>query len=126
MSVLFAKFRSEIFGMIGVLAVCGVGALIVAWLHIQRQDDQISTQATQITALADANKGWVIYMKRRDQLRDAEQRNTLLLQDKLTLIEGQNAANAAQLQKLRDENAEVREYLSRPIPADLRRLLDKK
>lgn len=126
MSVLFAKFRSEIFGMIGVLAVCGVGALIIAWLHIQRQDDQISTQATQITALADANKGWVIYMKRRDQLRDAEQRNTLLLQDKLTLIEGQNAANAAQLQKLRDENAEVREYLSRPIPADLRRLLDKK
>lgn len=126
MSALFAKFRSEIFGMIGVLAVCGVGALIIAWLHIQRQDDQISTQATQITALADANKGWVIYMKRRDQLRDAEQRNTLLLQDKLTLIEGQNAANAAQLQKLRDENAEVREYLSRPIPADLRRLLDKK
>ncbi|EJU11739.1 hypothetical protein LH128_17367 [Sphingomonas sp. LH128] len=126
MSVLFAKFRSEIFGMIGVLAVCGVGALIIAWLHIQRQDDQISTQATQITALADANKGWVVYMKRRDQLRDAEQRSTLLLQDKLTLIEGQNAANAAQLQKLRDENAEVREYLSRPIPADLRRLLDKK
>ncbi|AOR76351.1 hypothetical protein BES08_05950 [Novosphingobium resinovorum] len=110
--------------MVGVLAVCGVGAGIIGYLHIQRQNDQIAAKDRYIGDLAEANKGWVTYMKRRDQLRDLEQRNVILLQDKLTLIDGQNTALSAQIEQLEESNAEVRELMSRRLPADLRRLLE--
>ncbi|PNU05799.1 hypothetical protein [Novosphingobium guangzhouense] len=121
---LLTSIKSELFAMVGVLAVCGIGAGIVGWMHIQRQDDQLATRDAQISRLAEANKNWGAWERRQNQLRDLEQRNVLLLQDKLALIQSQNAAAAMQLQKLRDENAEVREYMSRPIPAELRRLLN--
>lgn len=121
---LLTPIKSELFAMVGVLAVCGVGAGIIGYLHIQRQNDQLATKDRQIGKLVEANKGWFVYMKRRDQLRDLEQRNVLLLQDKLALIDGQNTALATQIKQLEQSNAEVRELMSRRLPDDLRRLLE--
>lgn len=123
---LLAPFKSELFAMVGVLAVCGIGATIAGYLHIQRQNDQIAAKEVQIDGLVAANKGWAAHAAEQNRLRALEQRNALLLEDKLALIEQQNTAAAAQLKELEAGNAEVREYMSRPIPADLRRLLDKK
>lgn len=123
---LFKQFRSQIFAMVGVLAVCGLGATLIAWLHIQRQNDQLETKEAQIGELVATNKGWAAHAAEQNRLRELEQRNVLLLEDKLALIEQQNTAAATQLKELETSNAEVKEYLSRPIPADLRRLLDKK
>lgn len=118
-------WKSELFAMVGVLAVCGIGATIAGYLHIQRQNDQIETLDGRVGDLVIANKGWAARAAEQDRLRALEQKNALLLQDKLALIEQQNTAAAAQLKQLEATNAEVKEYLSRPIPADLRRLLQK-
>jgi len=119
-------WKSELFAMVGVLAVCGIGATIAGYLHIQRQNDQIENLDARVGDLVVANKGWAARVAEQDRLRGLEQKNVLLLQDKLALIEQQNTAAAAQLKQLEATNAEVKEYLSRPIPADLRRLLDKR
>ncbi|PZQ55792.1 MAG: hypothetical protein DI555_07130 [Novosphingobium pentaromativorans] len=124
MKLLFAKFRSEIFGMIGVLAVCGVGALIIAWLHIQRQDDQLEAKEERIEGLVTANKGWALHAAEQDRLRALEQKNTLLLQDKVDLIEKQGVASAAQIKDLEQSNEEVRRLMAQRLPADLRKLLE--
>jgi hypothetical protein len=123
---LLTPFKSELFAMVGVVAVCGIGATVAGYLHIQRQNDQIETLDTRVGDLVIANKSWAARAAEQDRLRGLEQKNVLLLQDKLALIEQQNTAAAAQLKQLEATNAEVKEYLSRPIPADLRRLLDKK
>lgn len=125
-SNLITPFKSELLAMVGVLAICGIGATIAGYLHIQRQNKQIETLDTRVGDLVTANKGWAARAADQDRLRALEQKNVLLLQDKLSLIEQQNTAAAAQLKQLEATNAEVKEYLSRPIPADLRRLLDKK
>ena len=122
---LLTPFKSELFAMVGVVAVCGIGATVAGYLHIQRQNDQIETLDTRVGDLVIANKSWAARAAEQDRLRGLEQKNVLLLQDKLALIEQQNTAAAAQLKQLEATNAEVKEYLSRPIPADLRRLLEK-
>ncbi|MBO9724299.1 MAG: hypothetical protein J7530_07990 [Novosphingobium sp.] len=123
---LLSPWKSELFAMVGVLAVCGIGATIAGYLHIQRQNDQIATLDKRNSDLVTANKGWASHAAEQDRLRALEHKNVLLLEDKLALIEQQNTATAAQLKQLEATNAEVKEYLSRPIPADLRRLLEKK
>ena len=125
LSNLITPFKSELLAMIGVLAICGIGAAVAAYLHIQRQNDEIETLDTRVGDLVTANKGWVARVAEQDRLRAEEQKNVLLLQDKLALIEQQNTDAAVQLKQLEAANAEVKEYLSRPIPADLRRLLEK-
>jgi hypothetical protein len=126
LSKLIAPIKSELLAMVGVVAICGIGATIAGYLHIQRQNDQIATLDKRNADLVTANKGWANRVAEQDRLRAQEQKNVLLLQDKLALIEQQNTAAAAQLKQLEATNAEVKEYLSRPIPADLRRLLEKK
>lgn len=126
MIAILNQFRSQIFAMVGVVAVAGVGASTIAWLHIQDQRHQIAAQSRQIDELAEANKGWADHAAALTRLRALEQRNVLLLQDKLALIEAQNTSAARQLNELEASNAQVREYMSRPIPADLRRLLAEK
>jgi hypothetical protein len=123
---LLAPYRSQIFAMVGVLAVSGIGASIIGWMQIQRQNDQIADKDGKIDELVTTNKGWAAHAAEQDRLRALEHKNVLLLEDKLALIEQQNAAAAVQLKDLEASNAEVKEYLSRPIPADLRRLLEKK
>ncbi|MFC0684624.1 hypothetical protein [Novosphingobium clariflavum] len=121
---LLAPFKSELFAMVGVLAVCGVGATVAGYLHIQRQNDQIEAKDARIGELLNTNKQWAAHSAEQDRLRALEQRNTLLLQDKLALIEQQNVAASAQLKELETSNAEVRELMGRRLPDDLRRLLE--
>jgi len=125
LSSLTEQFRSHIFAMVGVMAVCGLGASTIAWLHIQRQNDALDVKDAQIGALVDVNKSWVAHAAEQNRLRALEQTNVLLLEDKLALIQQQNTAAAAQLKEMEASNAEVKEYMSRRIPADLRRLLEK-
>ncbi|WP_313437328.1 hypothetical protein [Novosphingobium sp.] len=110
--------------MVGVLAVCGIGATIAGYLHIQRQNDQIGTLDKRNAELVTANKGWASRIAEQDRLRALEQKNALLLQDKLALIEKQGVASAAQIQQLEKSNAEVRELMARRLPDDLRRVLE--
>ncbi|MGO4167874.1 hypothetical protein [Novosphingobium sp. YAF33] len=121
---LLTPFKSELFAMVGVLAVCGIGATIAAYLHIQRQNDQIETLDGRVGDLVIANKGWAARYAEQDRLRVLEQENVLLLQDKLDLIEQQGVASAAQLKQLEKTNAEVRELMARRLPPELRRLLE--
>jgi hypothetical protein len=117
-------WKSELFAMVGVLAVCGIGATIAGYLHIQRQNDQIGTLDKRNAELVTANKGWSSRVAEQDRLRALEQKNALLLQDKLSLIEQQGVASAAQIQQLEKSNAEVRELMARRLPDDLRRVLE--
>ncbi|WP_395326952.1 hypothetical protein WBP06_09555 [Novosphingobium sp. BL-8H] len=121
---LLTPWKSELFAMVGVLAVCGVGATIAGYLHIQRQNEQIEAKDARIGDLVTANKGWAAHSAEQDRLRALEQQNVLLLQDKLALIEQQNTAAAVQLKELENSNAEVRELMARRLPDDLRRLLE--
>lgn len=120
-----APYRSQMFALVGVLAVCGVGATSVAWLYIRLQGERIAAQASRIDGLVEANTQWAAHARDADRLRALEQKNVLLLQDRLALIQAQNAATASQLKQLEATNAEVRDYLARPVPADLRRLLER-
>ncbi|WP_159983740.1 MULTISPECIES: phage holin family protein [unclassified Novosphingobium] len=45
-----APFKSELFAMVGVLAVCGIGATIIGYLHIQRQNDPIAAKESRSMA----------------------------------------------------------------------------
>lgn len=117
-------WKSELFAMVGVLAVCGIGATIAGYLHIQRQNDQIETLDVRVGDLVTANQGWAARYAEQDRLRALEQKNALLLQDKLGLIEQQGVASAAQIKQLEKSNAEVRELMARRLPADLRRVLE--
>lgn len=121
---LLSPFRSQIIAGVGVLAVCGVGATCIAWIHIQRLNDQIETRDGRIEGLEATNKNWAAHAAEQDRLRSLEQQNVLLLQDKLALIEQQNTSAAAQLKDLETSNAEVRELMAQRLPADLRRLLE--
>lgn len=117
-------WKSELFAMVGVLAVCGIGATIAGYLHIQRQNDQIGTLDKRNAELVTANKGWASRVAEQDRLRALEQKNALLLQEKLALIEQQGVASAAQIQQLEKSNAEVRDLMARRLPDDLRRVLE--
>ncbi|WP_277666511.1 hypothetical protein, partial [Novosphingobium lindaniclasticum] len=118
LSNLITPFKSELLAMIGVLAICGIGATVAAYLHIQRQNDQIATLDTRVGDLVSANKGWADRYAEQDRLRALEQKNVLLLQDKLALIEQQGVASSAQIKELEKSNAEVRELMARRLPPD--------
>ncbi|MGH6746603.1 hypothetical protein [Novosphingobium sp.] len=124
LSNLIAPIKSELLAMVGVVAICGIGATIAGYLHIQRQNAQIETLDTRIGDLVIANKGWAARATEQDRLRALEQKNVLLLQDKLALIEQQGVASAAQLKQLEKTNAEVRELMARRLPPELRRMLE--
>lgn len=119
-----APFKSELFAMIGVLAVCGLGAAVIAYCHIQQQRHTIEVQSERIGDLVATNKGWAKWASDQQHLRDLEQENTRLLQDKLALIESDLSEASVQLDNLEQSNAEVKELLGRRLPADLRRLLE--
>ncbi|USA39609.1 hypothetical protein NCF86_00145 [Pelagerythrobacter marinus] len=119
-----APFRSHIIAMVGVLAVCGIGAAIIAWQHIQAQNRTIEAKDARIGDLVSVNDRWAAWAAQQQKLRDLEQRNTRLLQDQLAAIEQASAAQSEQLRELEASNAEVKELLGRKLPADLRRVLE--
>jgi len=119
-----APFKSQIFAMVGVIAVAGIGASIIAYVHIQSQRETIKAQDDRIGDLVTINKDWSTWARQQQRLRNLEQRNVLLLQDQLAAIEARSAEQSEQLKALEASNAEVKEFLGRRIPDDLRRLLE--
>lgn len=118
--------RSHLLGAIGVVAVCGIVVSTIAGFYIREQRAELHTKDAVIARKDDQIDGLAKSVNLMLRVRELEQENTRLLQDKLTLIEGQSAAMSQQLKALEASNAEVKEYMSRPIPADLRRLLEQK
>lgn len=127
MSKLFTwltPWKSHIFAMVGVVAVAGIGASIIAYAHIKSQRETISAQHDRIGELVEVNQDWATWADQQQRLRELEQENTLLLQEHLAAIEARAARQSEQLEQLEASNAEVKELLGRRLPADLKRLLE--
>lgn len=116
---LLTPAKAQILGLLGVLAVCGVGGAIIASIHIGRQNDQIET-------LTATNRLWSENWKKMNAVRELEQANTLALQSKLDRISNDAAGDTERLKKLEAQNAEVKALLGTRLPADLRGLLNKR
>lgn len=114
---LWAPIRPHLFGVIGVIAVAGLFSSVAAYAYIRKQSDLIEAQDARIGSLVNTIDAQVA-------LRRLEQENTRLLQDKIALIEQRSSDMSSQLKELEASNAEVKEYMARRIPDDLRRLLD--
>lgn len=123
---LIAPYRPHIIGAIGVLMVCGIMSTAVAWLHIKAQGRTIAAQVQTIEEKDRTISGLGRAIRAQVALRRLEQRNTLLLQDKVALIEAQSSDMSNKIKELEASNAEVREFMARPIPDDLRRLLEER
>ncbi len=123
---LIAPWRPHIFGAIGVLMVCGLVSTALAWFHIRAQGRTIAAQMQTIETKDRTIDGLGRAIRAQVTLRRLEQRNTLLLQDKVALIEAQSSDMANKINELEAHNAEVREFMARPIPDDLRRLLEER
>lgn len=129
MGKLFAwlvPYKSHIFAMVGVVAVAGIGASVIAYVHIKSQRETIDAQGARIDDLVEINTGWQVWAGKQQQIRALEQANTQLLQDNLALIQSRSAEQSEQLKKLESSNAEVRELLGQRLPADLRSLLEQR
>ncbi|NIJ37930.1 hypothetical protein FHR22_002633 [Sphingopyxis panaciterrae] len=118
--------RSHLLGAIGVVAVCGIVMSTIAGFYIRQQNQTIRAKDAVIAHKEAQVDGLAKSVASMAALRELEHRNARLLQEKLTLIETQSVEMSDQLRKLEASNAEVKEYMSRPIPADLRRLLEQK
>lgn len=121
---LLGAYSSHLIGAMGVLAVCGIGATILAGIHISAQRQTIAAQTKTITAKDKTIDQLGAAVNAQIALRDLEQQNTLALQETITQIEAQSSAMQTQIQELEATNAQVRDFMARPIPDDLRRLLD--
>lgn len=120
------NIRSHLLGAVGVIAACGLVVSAAAYFYIRQQNQTIAAKNAVIAHKEAQVDGLVKSFDTMSKLRELEHENSRLLQEKLTLIETQSVEMSDQLKKLEASNAEVKEYMSRPIPADLRRLLEQK
>lgn len=126
MSVLTPGIRSHLFGAVGVLAVCGLATTGVAYIHIRQQNKTIETQSDRIGDLVKTNKSWATWAAQQQKIRAIEQQNTEALQNQIALIENHSADMAQRIKELEASNAQIKEYMSRPVPLELKRLLQQK
>ena len=122
---LFAPWRPYLIGLVGVIAVCGIGMSVASYMIIGEKNERIAATDQRVKDMTEALTSLTEATNAVLALREVEQENTRLLQDKLALLDERSAATSQQLKEMEKTNAEVREYMARPIPADLRRLLDK-
>lgn len=122
---LFAPWRPYLIGLVGVIAVCGIGMSVASYMIIGEKNERIAVTDQRVKDMTEALTSLTEATNAVLALREVEQENTRLLQDKLALLDERSAATSQQLKEMEKTNAEVREYMARPIPADLRRLLDK-
>lgn len=122
---LFAPWRPYLIGLVGVIAVCGIGMSVASYMIIGEKNERIAVTDQRVKDMTEALTSLTEATNAVLALREVEQENTRLLQDKLALLDERSAATSQQLKEMEKTNAEVREYMARPIPPDLRRLLDK-
>ncbi len=121
---LWAPIRPHLFGVVGVIAVAGLISCAAAYAYIRKQAQVIDQQTKVVEAREQQIAGLAAAVTAQVTLRQLEQENTRLLQDKIALIEERSSDMSSQLKQLEATNAEVREFMARRIPDDLRRVLD--
>lgn len=119
----FKSWRPEMFALVAVVAVMGVGMAIIGHLYIKGQKDRIAIQSERITELTHINAQWKENYVKQQALREREQQSVLALQDHVAQIETHSANTEKQLAELRRTNEEIRNYLDQPIPDGLKRML---
>lgn len=122
---LLAPWKSELFALVGVLAVCGIGTTIAAWLYSRAQADTITAQQATIDLQAQTNEQWAKNWDRMQDQRRRDQQAVIDLQAQLGLISDDNDEMAASIKELEKSNADVRDYLSGKLPDELRRVLQR-
>lgn len=121
---LLGAYSSHLIGAMGVLAVCGIVSTILAGVHISAQRATIAAQAKSLTAKDETIDGLSRAVTAQVSLRRLEQQSTLALQNKIAQVEEQSGSMATQIKQLEATNAQVRDFMARPLPDDLRRLLE--
>lgn len=126
MLIPWRQVRSYLFAGVGVLAVSGIATSAACWWYIGSQkqtieakDKLLVTKEAQVHHLTDAMRQQII-------MHRMEQQQTRELQTQLAAIEAHSTTTADRLKDLEKSNAEVRDYLRQPIPAELRSLLNEK
>lgn len=126
LSLITPNIRAYLLGAVGVLAITSVGAVGISYLQIQRQNEIIGRLQDRNKDLVEANAEWARNAQRLSELWRIEQQHVAALNVALTAIETSNTQLADQVSELEKSNAEVKEFLSRRIPDDLRRVLNQK
>lgn len=113
----FAKFRSELLALLGVLAVASMGAIAVGSYNIGKQREQLQS-------LTEANHKWADAWEAMSRVRELEHANAQELQDKLDALAAGAADDSQRLKELERNNAEVKALLATRLPDELRSLLN--
>ena len=129
----FAFLRSHVIGIIGVLAVVGVGLAAMAYLHIRSQDREIRAKAeaigsmrAQVRTMTQINQQWADWAFKQQKITEADQEATAGLQREVDGLEVEAVAHRKQLDDLERDNAEVRDLLRQRLPDDLKRVLNQR
>ena len=123
---LFGKLRPHLLALVGVIAVAGVGTAVLAGFYVRQQRQTIEQQEARLKDKMAQINGLIAANDHMVELRTLEQQNTLELETKLDLIETHHASLVAEVRKLEASNADVKAFMDRRIPPDLRRLLQQK
>lgn len=106
-----------------------IAALLIGLLWFRgdaiKQDaraDKVQVELTTAQAVNAANQAAFVRLDRQARANEAI---LLDVQGKVSALNNQAAATNAELAQLRRDNAEIRAYLDSPIPADVRRLLER-
>lgn len=118
--------RSHLLGAVGVIAVCGIASTSVAYVYIRQQNATIRTQSDRIGDLVETNKSWAVWATQQQKIAQLERENAEILQRHVSAIEAQSADMTQRMKELEASNEQVKEYMARPIPLELRRLLERK
>lgn len=114
---ILTKWKSTLIGLLGVLAIAGIGAAAFSAVIISGKNDVIELQAA-------TNEKWSVAFDAMKEARARDQKAVLELQASLDALAVGAAADTERLKQLEATNAEVKELLGRRLPPDLRRLLN--
>lgn len=121
-----AQFRSQLFALVGVLAVCGVGAAVISYIHIASQRETIDAQEGVIQLQAATNQQWSQNWQDMKEIRKVDQQAVTDLQAAVGLIAEDNEEMAQAVKRLEANDEIVKKYMAQPIPPELRRVLQQK
>lgn len=113
-----APYKSYIFAFVGVVALCGIFTTAYAALYISKQRE---TMAVQKETIEQWTKNWATLTA----VREIDRESVAALQSDITALREQSAEFDAQLNRMEQNDVEVKDYLSQQLPASLRGMLNK-
>lgn len=124
LSAVLAPLRPHIFGFIGVLLVASLGVNIMGGMMYRERGELLQVRKERIDDLIQANEQLAEVNAKITRINELERENTVLLREQIDLINQKHSTLSEQLKRMEQTNAEVKEYMARPVPRDLKRLLD--